>query len=33
MIGNVETGGVNMLGMGRQIFDIIDAAPRPAMNE
>jgi hypothetical protein len=33
MIGNVETGGVNMLGMSRQFDDFIDAAPRPAMNE
>lgn len=33
MIGNVETGGVNMLGMARKFEDFIDAAPRPGINE
>ena len=33
MIGNVETGGVNMLGMSRQFDDFIDAIGRPGINE
>ena len=32
MIGNVETGGVNILGC-REYLDFIDAAPRPGINE